>query len=115
MKKYIDSSFRKDKALFAVTQGATDGEQTIEISVQNYKTENFWTGEWHSVWSVKDSTLSGSLKIRCHYYEQGNMQFNLDKEFDSVAVKDISSAASILKTIKAEEDKVSLFFISLNF
>ena len=37
----------------------------------------------------------------------GNMQFNLDKEFDSIACADTTSVAEIIKSIKKTEDKVS--------
>lgn len=47
--------------------------------------------------------MRGDLKIRCHYFEMGNMQFNLDKEYDSVIVKDISKASSIIDAINNVE------------
>jgi pterin-4a-carbinolamine dehydratase len=56
---------------------------------------------------VWEGVLSGSLKIRCHYFEMGNMQFNLDKTFDSIPCKDITNAKDIIAAIKAVEDKVS--------
>jgi len=37
------------------------------------------------------------------------MQFNLDKEFENVKVKDISSAKDIVDAIRKTEDKVSDF------
>ena len=77
--KYIDEKYKKGKALYAVTQGDDENHQIIEISCQNYKLESFWSGEWQSSFSVKDGVVSGDLKIRCHYFEMGNMQFNLDK------------------------------------
>lgn len=40
----------------------------------------------------------------------GNMQFNLDKKFENVAVKDINSAKEIVKAITKVEDKVSFLF-----
>ena len=51
--------------------------------------------------------LSGDLKIRAHYFEMGNMQFNLDKTFNSIDVKDINDAKDIIAAIKTVEDKVS--------
>ena len=40
----------------------------------------------------------------------GNMQFTLDKTFDSIPVKDASSAKDIVAAIKKTEDKVSKNF-----
>ena len=44
----------------------------------------------------------------------GNMQFNLDKEYDIVLVKDISKASSIVDSIKNIEEKVSLFIFNFH-
>lgn len=79
----------------------------IEISCHNNKLDSFWSGEWQSTWTLNGGKLSGELKIRCHYFEMGNIQFNLDKTFDNVAVKDASSPKDIVDAIKTVEDKVS--------
>lgn len=73
----------------------------------NVKLDGFWAGEWQSTWTVNNGVLSGDLKIRAHYFEMGNMQFNLDKTFDSINVQNITDATSILAAIKKVEDKVS--------
>jgi hypothetical protein len=54
-----------------------------------------------------DGVLNGDLKIRCHYFEQGNMQFNLDKTFGNVKVNDINNAQEVVAAMKKTEDKVS--------
>ena len=81
------------------------------------KLDSFWAGEWQGTWTVKDGVLSGDLKIRAHYFEMGNIQFNLDKTFDSINVQNINDAKDIIAAIKKVEDKVStrkgLFIINL--
>jgi hypothetical protein len=67
-----------------------------------------------STWVIKNGKLSGDLKIKCHYFEMGNMQFNLEKEYDIVLVKDISKASSIVDSIKNIEEKVSLLIIKFH-
>ena len=44
----------------------------------------------------------------------GNMQFNLEKEYDIVLVKDISKASSIVDSIKNIEEKVSLLIFNFH-
>jgi hypothetical protein len=44
----------------------------------------------------------------------GNMQFNLEKEYDVVLVKDISKASSVIDSIKNIEEKVSNSNIKFN-
>ena len=67
-----------------------------------------------STWVIKNGKLSGDLKIKCHYFEMGNMQFNLEKEYDIVLVKDISKASSIVDSIKNIEEKVSLLIFNFH-
>ena len=45
----------------------------------------------------------------------GNMQFNLDKSYDSLPIKDANDAQEIVKMIKAAEDLVSNYNIFFNF
>uniref|UniRef100_A0A7S3MT64 F-actin-capping protein subunit alpha n=1 Tax=Strombidium inclinatum TaxID=197538 RepID=A0A7S3MT64_9SPIT len=108
LNQYLDECFKKGKALHSVVQGAEEGEQTIDISCHNWKLESFWAGEWLSSWTLSQGRLSGSIKIRCHYFEQGNIQFNLDKEFADVQVKDASSAHDIMAAIKKTESTYQL-------
>ena len=121
MRGYVEKSFRKGKALFAVQQPdeSNPDHQVIEISCHNVKLDSFWSGEWQSTFTLNNGQLSGELKVRCHYFEQGNMQFNLDKTWESIAVKDATDAASIVKAIHQTEEKVSAFlfnpFCSTNF
>ena len=61
------------------------------------------------MWELKDGKLSGNLKIKSHYFEMGNMQFNLDKKYENLPVKDATKASEIVKAIQKVEDKVSLF------
>lgn len=112
----MQTAFGKGKALFNIHQHDDDGQHlTIEISVHNDKLDAFWTGEWASVWTLENGQITGTLKVRSHYFEMGNMQFNLDKKFDNVACKDSSSAKEIVKAIKKTEDKVSNSFFQFIF
>lgn len=110
LEAYTAKAYRKGKLLYSVQQQEDEGHQLIELSCHNVKLDSFWSGEWQSTWTLKDGVLSGNLKIRCHYFEQGNMAFNLDKTFESIAVKDISSAKDIVAAIGKTEDKVSKQF-----
>ena len=66
-----------------------------------------WSGEWQSTWTLQNGQLSGSIKVKTHYFEMGNMQMTLDKEFDSLALKNAGDAKDIIAAIKKTEDKVS--------
>lgn len=79
VQSYVGAAFRKGKALYSVQQqGDDEGHQQIIVSCQNNKLDSFWAGEWQSTWTLEAGKLSGELMIRAHYFEMGNMQFNLD-------------------------------------
>jgi hypothetical protein len=111
--KYIAEDFKEGATLGTVSiEGDSDLTIHIQISCHNLNHKNFWGGEWLSKWEIKhtinsnDFELSGCINIVNHYFEQGNIQFKLEKKFEGVkgAVKgDIHE--SIISTIaKLEEE-----------
>jgi len=59
------------------------------LSSHNLNIKNLWSGEWLSHWNIEKTSentfkVLGNLKINTYYYEEGNIQFNLDKEFNIV-------------------------------
>ena len=80
--KYFFSAFYK--------QNENDSNWTIYLllSSHNLNIKNLWTGEWLSFWTLKKLEankyqINGNIKINTYYYEEGNIQFNLDKDFKS--------------------------------
>lgn len=112
--KYISEFYKSLTTLGTVTiEGSDQVTAHIEISCHNLNHKNFWGGEWLSRWTVKhtpgDSSfeLTGSIKIMNHYFEQGNIQFKLDKNYDTPTTGSITGDAgkSILDHIgKLEEE-----------
>ncbi|WWD16125.1 hypothetical protein CI109_100550 [Kwoniella shandongensis] len=49
---------------------------TLEIVGNRYNPNNFWTGRWRTQWIVDKAaeSVSGSINVDVHYYEQGNVQ-----------------------------------------
>jgi hypothetical protein len=39
--------------------------------------------------------MSGSIKLRSHYYEIGNLQFNLNKEYENVQLQSLDADAIV--------------------
>ena len=86
---------------------ATSAAITIKISCHNLNFKNFWGGEWISTWvyDLGSDSLSGTIRVHCHYFEQGNIQFELTKSLDNIAVKN-STGKGIVDAICKEETKV---------
>ncbi len=107
MNSYISALFKEKSTLFGVTASQT-GMQ-IDISCHNLNFSNFWGGEWKSCWILDYETkkLNGTINVHIHFFEMGNIQFNLQKEFKNVAVKGVD-AKSIVEALRKEETDVSL-------
>jgi capping protein alpha len=46
----------------------------IGISAKNINLPNFYCGDWVSRWELSSTSLSGSVSLQAHYYEEGNVQ-----------------------------------------
>ena len=106
LNKYIDVQFRKGTTNISVA--ATPLNIVISISCHNINFANFWGGEWISKWSIDLTTLmiSGSVHIHNHYFESGNIQFNMKKEFPEVPCN--MTAPGVVKHITKMEEEVGL-------
>lgn len=88
--KYIGEQYKPNSTVgTAAVEGSDQLTVYVDISCHHLNHKNFWGGEWLSRWTVKhtlnssDFELTGSIKIMNHYFEQGNIQFKLEKKYDS--------------------------------
>ena len=81
-----------------------NGQLQIDISCINLNFPAYWGGEWQSVWCVdtQNSTISGQVKINNHYFEAGNIQFNLDKTFEPYPLASADGAGIVAAIEKLE-------------
>ena len=93
--------------------GETDLTIRVNISCHNLNLKNFWGGEWLSTWDVAhtvgDDTFQvvGKIRVNNHYFEQGNIQFQLAKNYKdpvSGTAVDGDVGKGIVATIKELED-----------
>lgn len=54
---------------------------TVVISSAYFNPTSFYNGRWRSVWTIefapgKTATVTGTIRINVHYYEDGNVQLN---------------------------------------
>ncbi|KAI8150306.1 capping protein muscle Z-line, alpha 2 [Fennellomyces sp. T-0311] len=62
-------------------------ESLLAISIvdNKYNPGNFWNGRWLATWilDTQSGELKGTTKINVHYYEEGNVQLNADKDHEA--------------------------------
>lgn len=82
-----------------------DSKIAIIIVSNKYSPNNFWNGRWRSlyIFSPSSSSLTGSLKVDVHYYEDGNVRLLTNKPV-SVSTPS-ASASAIVREIAVVEKK----------
>lgn len=89
---YVGEEYSEGKCVPTVFIDGED-ELTIRInlSCHNLNLKNFWGGEWISTWDVSHTvgsdsfSLVGRIRIHNHYFEQGNINFDLSKNYAEAA------------------------------
>ncbi|KAJ9109006.1 hypothetical protein QFC21_000332 [Naganishia friedmannii] len=84
----------------------TEPIYTIAIVSNKYRTQNFWTGQWRSSYSVnpKDGSIEGIIHVDVHYFENGNVQLEVKERVSlSVATQSDNLASTIITAIAKNE------------
>lgn len=82
-----------------------DSKVAIVVVANKYSPNNFWNGRWRSqyVFDTSSSSLTGSIKVDVHYYEDGNVRLLSTKPV-STSVSS-ASATTIVREIATVEKK----------
>ena len=112
VKAYLEKCYKMEVTRYNVYYDGGANKIVVLISVHNLNLKSFWSGEWLSTWEMDISSkqVKGTLKANTYYYEEGNIQFNLDTKFDGSAPGDdnASTADSLVEFIKTSENSVQL-------
>ena len=109
VKEYINKCYKTEVTKYNVY---FDGNKIVVlVSAHNLNLKSFWSGEWLSTWEMDINTkdIKGTLRANTYYYEEGNIQFNLDTKFDGKAEggDDNAVATSLVEFIKKSENSTS--------
>jgi len=76
----------------------------ILLVANKYSPQNFWNGRWRSTYTLDPSagSLSGTIKVDVHYYEDGNVRMSTSKK---VEVASAGSAEAAVREIAKLENK----------
>jgi capping protein alpha len=103
MEQYVDAQYQEDTAASAVY--AVNGELRVVVSGEKLNLRNFWSGLFVSTWTVKPASLAvaGEIKVRAHYFEDGNVQLQTKKAVAEASVS--GDLASAVRDFIAGEEK----------
>ena len=112
IKKYLEKCYKMDVTRYNVYFDSGANKIVVLISVHNLNLKSFWSGEWLSTWEydIGSKHIKGTLKANTYYYEEGNIQFNLDTKFDGNGKGGDNNALadSLVEFIKTSENSVQL-------
>ncbi|KAJ8600573.1 hypothetical protein CTAYLR_008185 [Chrysophaeum taylorii] len=104
--KYVRSRYSSANARAAVF--ATDqGDLKIALSAENLNLRNYWSGNWRSTWTVSlagaQASVQGTLKLRAHYFEDGNVQLQTTKDVEPSPVSAADLGRAVTDVIEDAE------------
>lgn len=107
--EYINKYYNKKTIHYNVYYDSIVDKMHILICGQNINESNYWNGEWLSIWELdlNDKKVTGEIKINTIYYEDGNVQFNFKKNYETKnnGNDDESIANELIKYIEDNENE----------
>lgn len=95
-------------AVFA--QKKSTAKLVMVLCAERVSLRNYWSGRWKSRWEFDGTSglLSGSISIHVHYFENGNLQLQTQKDVKGQRMGDWTddTAQAIVSAIRAAEDDV---------
>ncbi|EXJ69366.1 uncharacterized protein A1O5_07402 [Cladophialophora psammophila CBS 110553] len=90
---------------YTVCAAPDDSQVAVLISSLKASPKNFLSGRWRTalLYNPSANTLSGSIRVNVHYYEDGNVALSTKKDFSNVAVDGGSGGDSVVRKIAAIE------------
>jgi len=110
MEDYAATQFSGGAAAVAVYE--KNGELVIALCGTKADLRNYWSGKWRSEWHVdpKGKTAKGKVRIVVHFFEDGNVQLDQNKDIEKQSVSskedDASFAEGVKSLIAAQENAI---------
>lgn len=89
---------------------AAPNELQVAVSGEKVNLRNFWSGQFGSTWVVSLGpegaaavNVAGEIKVRAHYFEEGNVQLQTKKTLHAVPLHvaggGVSAAAAVAQAV----------------
>lgn len=112
LKIYLEKYYKKEHMKYNVYFDGVPNKINVIISAHNLNLRNFWSGEWLSTWELdlNSKKIFGNVRANTYYYEEGNVQFNLNTDFEDTASgeNDEEIAENLVNFIEKSENKLQI-------
>lgn len=114
LKEYTSNDFSGDVVYAVYPVNGEDSKTAIFITSTKYNPSNFWNGTWRSqyIYDSSSNSLEGSIDVKVHYYEEGNVSFKSNKEIYLLGVSAVTE--SLREVENAFENELDVSFEELN-
>ncbi|KAF2181104.1 F-actin-capping protein-like protein subunit alpha-1 [Zopfia rhizophila CBS 207.26] len=102
----IHTSEHYPKSSLGVYPTEDDSQLAIITVANKYSPSNYWNGRWRSqyIFSPSSGSLTGTIKVDVHYYEDGNVRLLTNKAIN-VSVGAGAGASEIVRQIANAEKR----------
>ena len=108
--EYFNKYYNKNFTYYNIYYDSMVDKIHILICGQNINEKNFYSGEWLSIWELEmgEKKLTGQIKINSIYYEDGNVNFNFSKNYETTinGGDDDSIANELVGFIEKTENEI---------
>ncbi|KAM5439783.1 F-actin-capping protein subunit alpha [Microsporum ferrugineum] len=90
---------------YGVYPSQDDSSIAILLVANKYSPNNFWNGRYRAIYNLPVSspcTITGTIHVDVHYYEDGNVSLN-NKKPVSISIPSASPAETVVKRIATAE------------
>lgn len=98
MEEYCQIQFVDQCAVVSVLE--RDGDLFVCLSGSKANLRNYWSGKWRSEWKVTKNEISGKVRVVVHYFEDGNVQLDQNKDVGSHPLKAADDDAAFAKQVQ---------------
>ena len=104
---YINKYYNKKNIHYNVYYDSIVDKIFVLICGQILNEANYLNGEWLSIWELdlNDKSVSGEIRINTIYFEEGNVQFNLKKNYET-KIQGNDYADELIKFIEMNENEI---------
>ena len=86
-----------------------DGALAVVLRGERANLRNFYSGSWVSTWTAKESgsgyAVSGTIRVRAHYFEDGNVQLQTSKTLEDAKAASLADVAALIETTEGALQK----------
>ena len=108
--EYFNKYYNKNFTYYNIYYDSMVDKIHILICGQNINEKNFYSGEWLSIWELDmgEKKVTGQIKINSIYYEDGNVNFNFAKNYETAinGSDDDSIANELVGFIEKTENEI---------